>query len=135
MYHHSPSRVIILCYTSPFWLILRFAQLSGRSHSTLLFPNIRNPGEYRTSSFFGDNPKVWQDRLGWFGRHPVRSVVPRVFSLLMTQHWVRLIIQSPTTLSEACRGQSPSRRVCSVGGSQTTATRVSESNGITDPGD
>ena len=52
----------------------------------------------------------------------------------MAQHWIRLFIQSPTALSGARQGLGPGRRVRSVGGGQTTATRVSESTGITDLG-
>ena len=49
----------------------------------------------------------------------------------MTQQRVGMFIWSPTVLSGIRRGQGPDRHARSVGGGQTTATRVSESTCIT----
>ena len=38
-----PAESSFFCYTNLFRLILKLSLLSGRSHSTPLFPNIRNP--------------------------------------------------------------------------------------------
>ena len=72
-------------------------------------PGIRNPEEYRTSFFlFRRQPGGFARQTGlvWAASGQIggSAGVPRV-DTAMTQHWVRLIIRSPTTLSEARRGQ------------------------------
>ena len=119
-----------------------FFLLSCRSHFTHLHHTVSNSGGHQASSCPGNYPKVFLDRSDRFERHPVGSVVPpafigqtrRLINPLTTQRWVRVFIRSPMVLFGVRRRQGPDRLARSVGGGGTTATRVSESTGITDPG-